>query len=530
MKNTTTKITLNEGARDALLCGAKKLCDTVKLTIGPKGRNAIIERKGSTPLITNDGVTIAREVSLADPVENLGAQVLRQASQKTCEKAGDGTTSAIVFAEKLLQNGHRKIALGESPILLRDGMNKAANFVAEYVRSIAKPCATFAQIQAVAANSCGNLEDGALIAKALERVGSDGVVTLEMGQTASTTLDFSDGMELDLELASPYFLQGSSKPEVAYSDAKLLLVAGQIKSINELLPTLEIALKDKQNLIIVANDFAPDVIAGLVVNKVRLGVQIMAYKTARLGANAHAILADVAALAGATVASAENDLTVANLEQKHLGCAQKVVCKIDGITIQNQGSEGLKSRVEMLKNQLESAKIEGVDEYNLGRLRERIARLGSGVAVISVGAATEVEARERYLRIEDGVAAARAAMGLGVVEGGGVAYIRAAKALEGYIQSTPEVLKPGAQVVQKSLDVILENICINAGVSSDIVLDRVKNNAERVGYNALSGEYCDMFEAKIIDPAVVVESVVVNAVSVVGTLLTTEAVLTEEVP
>jgi len=517
-----SNILLSTDARKKILTGAKTLADTVGLTLGPLGRNVILSRKDAQPCITNDGVTIAREVTLDDPFENLGSDILRQASLQTNHHAGDGTTSAVVLGYELLRRGSARVADGASPVLLKKGLTAASEFVTNYVSKMARPCTGYDTILAVAANSCADIDDGKLVAGALSRVGADGVVTIQESHHASAALTFVEGFECLLALASPYFALNHERLETTLTDACVLVTPHAVTSLKDLVPVLEYIAKEGMKLAIIAADFSPEAVAGLVLNKVRGGLNLVALSGAKLGDRIDAVFGDIAALTGATVLSAENDLRLADTLPHHLGTCDKIICDMASTKIladKLDKANGLSARIEQIRGQIAAS----TDEYTKTRLRERLARLTSGIAVITVGAPTQIETYERKLRVEDALAAATAAMRHGIVEGGGVTYIRAAQALQKHIKKMPPEHRLGAQILADSLEVILRQICINADVAPKEVIKRVSDG--RLGYDALAGTFVNMFTAGIVDPAAVIKNVVENSASAVGTLLTTEGII-----
>lgn len=513
----------NTKARKKIQNGAKILADTVKLTLGPKGRNVIIDREHADPLITNDGITIARNINLADSYENLGVVVIRQASEKTQKEVGDGTTSAIILANELLTRGNTQVALGSSPITIKAGMLHAAKIATDYVSTIAHPCQDNNKIFHIAANSCGNSNDANLIKDALEKVGTDGVVSIEEVNTLETTLTFSDGMELPLQLASPYFSDSPANFENTMANAKLLIVPSVIKSIKELLPILEYIAEVKQGLVIIAEDFSPEIIAALVLNRAKNGLNTIALKANRLGNNIEPILGDLAALTNSNMVSSESGHNLENVTTNDLGVCSKLTANMSKTIIIKSDSvnESLVNRQNQLRTQINVT----TDEYQKTRLRERLASLTNGIATISVGGATAIERQEKKLRIDDAYAASLAAIREGIVEGGGVAYIRISQFLTQKTAKLTDELKTGAKILAESLFAILRQICINADASPELVIDRVTKS--KLGFNASNGQYVDMMKANIIDPAAVIKNVIINATSVASTLLTSEAIITK---
>jgi chaperonin GroEL len=528
-------------ARARILSGVNKLAHTVRITLGPKGRNVLIDRNG-TPLITNDGVTIARAFTAADPIENLAATVIKQASIKTNETAGDGTTSAIILAAEIMNKANRHITLGVSPVLIKEGLLTASQIASDAVKKIAKPANRYSDMLAVATNSCANQNDGELVARAFEKVGTDGVITLDENSNGKTTLTFVEGFECNCILASPYFCTDVERMESKLNNAKVLVTDQSVNRFADIVPVLEETKNENKPIILIAPDYTPEVISTLVLNRVRNNLNVIALKIDEAPDRASAILGDIAALTCSTPISQSNDLTLASATSEHLGMATTVIASTTStkIIIDNNDNPHLTKRLTQIRGQINSA----TDDYTKVRLTQRLARLTSGVAIISVGCPTQAEQSERKLRIEDAIAATRSAATSGIVAGGGIAYLAAAKVLEQAIPTIQKHLHDGVEILRASLPCILVNICQNADISYEVVLNEInhtKNSPSfgggreadgvvrvNIGYNALTNEYTDMFAAKIIDPALVICSVIQNAVSVAATLLTTEIAITAQ--
>jgi len=515
------KIILGAEAREKILGGTKKIADVVKLTLGPRGRNVLLDRGGAEPLITNDGVTIANEAEFECPFENIGARVLREASMKTNQTAGDGTTTAVLLAAEIIEKGLRRIELGSSPVLVKQGLEKAAEFVLKILAQSAKPISTFGERAAIAASSCGSSADGNMVAEAVGSIGANGIITVEENKNGKTALTFVEGLELDCALASPYFCEDVQGLSVTFENAKILITDQKIQSVKEILPILEAAAREKFPLVIIADDFTPEVVSALVINKVRAGIRVAALRCG-IGTRRSAVLEDLAAFTDATVISAANDLRPALAEAGHLGNCGKVIMGLETAKFISGGTARLAERVTLIKAQVAKALADGADEYSQARLAERLARLTNGVAVISVGAPSEIEQKEKRLRIEDAVNATKAACGEGIVAGGGAALLGVKKKLKKYITEFPKNLKDGAEILYDCLESPMRQICLNCDQNPDIIVSKCSG---RVGFDALNLKVTDMFEANIVDPVKVVKSALRNAVSVAGTLLTTEAII-----
>lgn len=506
------KLLLGVKAREKVLAGAYKIAEAVKLTLGPKGRNVLIERQHASPLITNDGVTIARDVKLECPYESMGAQVLREASIKTNTEAGDGTTTSIVLAQAILEHASRYIAAGVSPVFIKEGLLVAADFVVTEVAKAAKSIRTDADIRAIAINSCSNIADGIIVADAVSRVGAKGIITIEENKTGTTTLCFVDGLEIACELASPYFCEDPNTLSTTFENAKVFITDKRINSIKEILATLEDCAREKYPLVIIADDYSAEVLSALVLNKVRAGLRICALKCNIFSGHRDAILGDLAALAGAEVRTDFSDDGI------KLGTCDKAVMSMENSKFISKSSDALKKRIQLILAQI--ARTD--DEYNKTSLSERLARLTGGVAIISVGCATEIEQKEKRLRIEDALAATRAACEEGIVAGGGLALLRVKKILARHMKAMPKNQIHGAQILLEILDAPFRQICINSDINPDLVQSRITRH---FGFDASNGKFVDMFDTGIVDPAKVVKCALKNAASVAGTLLTTEGIV-----
>lgn len=513
-------------ARQALENGVNILADTVKITLGPKGRNVVLSRKFGTPLITNDGVTIAKEIELEDPAENLGAQIVREVSTKTNDVAGDGTTTAAVLAQAIINEGSKNVAAGANPIILKKGIAKAVDVCVKELKKISKPITNKTEITQVASISAGDESIGELISQAMEKVGNDGVITIEESKTMKTELKVVEGMQFDRGFASPYMATDLDKMVADLDNPFILITDKKISSIQEVLPVLEQIVKTGRKLLIIADDIEGEALATLVLNKLRGAFTCVAVKAPGFGDRRKAMLEDIAILTGGVVISEElgYDLKEATLDM--LGTAKQVKIDKDNTVIVEGGGDAnaLKQRVNQIKNQL----AETTSEYDKEKLQERLAKLAGGVAVIEVGAATEVEMKERKLRIEDALNATRAAVEEGIVPGGGVALLATSRSLEKAIKGLDGDEKTGAKIVLEALKAPIQQIAVNAGVDGSIIIHELKKNknANR-GYDALNNKFVDMISAGITDPTKVTRSALQNAASVAATMLTTESIVVD---
>ncbi len=518
------EIKFGEEARRALERGVDALANTVKVTLGPKGRNVVLDRKFGSPTITNDGVTIARDIDLEDPWENLGCQLVKEVATKTNDVAGDGTTTATVLAQAMIKEGLKNVAAGANPMVMRHGIDKAVKAAVDEIQSISKPVESKESIAQVAAISADDKEIGQLIADAMEKVGRDGVITVEESQSVGTSLEVVEGMSFDRGYISPYMITNTEKMEAVLDDPYILISDKKIASINEVLPVLEKVVQTGKPLLIVAEEIEGEALATLVVNKLRGTFNCVAVKAPAFGERRKAMLEDIAVLTNGQVASEDVGIKIENISIDMLGKARQIVIKKDEtIIVDGAGSEdAVKGRISNIKAQLE----ETDSEYDREKLQERMAKLAGGVAVIQVGAATETELKEKKHRIEDALAATKAAVEEGIVSGGGTALINALRAVE-KLQAEGDELT-GIMLVKKSFEEPLRQIANNSGAEGSVVVEKVKEAEVGIGYNAMTGVYEDMIKAGIIDPAKVTRSAVQNAASIAAMVLTTEAIITEK--
>ena len=518
-------------ARAALERGVNQLADTVRVTLGPKGRNVVLAKPYGAPLITNDGVTIAKEIELEDGFENMGAQLIREVASKTNDVAGDGTTTATVLAQAMVNAGMKNLAAGANPIVLRKGMKKATDKAVEAIASMSKPVEGKEQIAKVAAVSSGDEEVGKLVADAMEKVSKDGVITIEESKTMKTELDLVEGMQFDRGYISAYMATDMDKMEATLDNPYILITDKKNSNIQELLPLLEQIVQSGSKLLIIAEDIEGEALTTLIVNKLRGTFSVAAVKAPGYGDRRKEMLQDIAILTGGQVISDELglDLKEATLEQ--LGRAKSVkVQKESTVIVDGEGDkEAIKARVNQIKGQIE----ETTSEFDREKLQERLAKLAGGVAVVRVGAATETEMKEAKLRMEDALAATKAAVEEGIIAGGGSAYIHTTKVLQELVDTLEGDEKTGAQIIMKALEAPLFHIAANAGLEGSVIINKVKESEVGIGFDAYKEEYVDMVKAGILDPAKVTRSALQNATSVASTLLTTESVVSiipEEAP
>ena len=518
-------------ARAALERGVNQLADTVRVTLGPKGRNVVLAKPYGAPLITNDGVTIAKEIELEDGFENMGAQLIREVASKTNDVAGDGTTTATVLAQAMVNAGMKNLAAGANPIVLRKGMKKATDKAVEAIASMSKPVEGKEQIAKVAAVSSGDEEVGKLVADAMEKVSKDGVITIEESKTMKTELDLVEGMQFDRGYISAYMATDMDKMEATLDNPYILITDKKISNIQELLPLLEQIVQSGSKLLIIAEDIEGEALTTLIVNKLRGTFSVAAVNAPGYGDRRKEMLHDIAILTGGQVISDELglDLKEATLEQ--LGRAKSVkVQKESTVIVDGEGDkEAIKARVNQIKGQIE----ETTSEFDREKLQERLAKLAGGVAVVRVGAATETEMKEAKLRMEDALAATKAAVEEGIIAGGGSAYIHTTKVLQELVDTLEGDEKTGAQIIMKALEAPLFHIAANAGLEGSVIINKVKESEVGIGFDAYKEEYVDMVKAGILDPAKVTRSALQNATSVASTLLTTESVVSiipEEAP
>ena len=520
------QIKYGDEARKALEKGVNTLADTVKITLGPKGRNVVLDKKFGAPLITNDGVTIAKEIELEDPFENMGAQLVKEVSTKTNDVAGDGTTTAVVLAQAIIREGLKNLAAGANPIILRKGIDKAVDAAVNEIKKISKVVDSKKAIAQVAAISAGDETIGQLISDAMEKVGKDGVITVEEGKTMNTELTTVEGMQFDRGYASAYMVTNTDKMEAVLDSPYILITDKKISNLQEILPVIEPLAQQGARLLIIAEDVEGDALAALIVNKLKGVFNCVAVKAPGFGDRRKAMLEDIAILTGGTVISSDLGYEFKDVTQDMLGRANQVKVDKDNTTIINGAgsAENIKARVNAIKAQI----AETTSDYDREKLQERLAKLAGGVAVINVGAATEVEMKEKKLRIEDALAATRAAVEEGIVPGGGVALLSTAAALKKLITSLEGDEKTGAQIILKAIEEPIRQIAKNAGLDGSVIVDKITASKKaNFGFDALKNRYTDMVESGIIDPTKVARSVLQNAASVAATLLTTESVVTD---
>lgn len=514
-------------ARKALENGVNKLANTVKITLGPKGRNVVLGKKYASPLITNDGVTIAKEIELDDPFENMGAELIKEVSVKTNDVAGDGTTTAAVLAQAIIREGMKNFAAGANPIILKKGIFKAVDVVTEELKKLSKPVESSNDIKQVASISAGDEEIGALIASAMEKVGNDGVITVEESQTMKTELSVVEGMQFDRGYLSPYMCTNTEKMIAELDNPYILITDKKISNIQELLPLLEQIVKMSAKLLIIADDVEGEALTTLILNKLRGTFNCVAVKAPSFGEKRKALLEDIAIITGGDIVSEELGIDFKNVTLENLGRAKTVKVDKDNTTIVEGAGDAtkIKDRINTIRQQIKDEH----SEYELEKLNERLARLAGGVAVIKVGSATEVEMKEKKLRIEDALAATKAASEEGIVAGGGVALLKTTPALKKLIETLTGDEKTGAMIVLSAIEEPIRQIAKNSGVDGGVVVNKIYENLDKIayGFDALNNEYCDMFKAGIVDPTKVTRSALQNAASVSATMLTTEAVVVE---
>ena len=516
----------DEEARRALEAGVNKLADAVRVTLGPKGRNVVLDKKFGAPTITNDGVSIAKEVELEDPFENMGAQLVKEVATKTNDVAGDGTTTATVLAQAMVHFGLRNVTAGANPMGLKKGIEKAIAAAVESIKQLAQKVEDKAQIASVATISAADSAIGNVIADAIDKVGKDGVVTVEESNTFGIELDFTEGMLFDKGYLSPYFVTDAERQEAVLDDAYILLYGSKISTVQALLPALEAVMKTGKPLVIIAEDIEGEALATLIVNKIRGTFTSVAVKAPGFGDRRKAMLQDMAVLTGGQVISEEVGLKLENITLDLLGRAKRVIVTKDETTIVDGNGE--KSDVEGRINQIK-AEIENTDsDWDREKLQERLAKLAGGVALIKVGAATEVELKEKKHRIEDAISATRAAIEEGVVPGGGTALLRARAAVKAVVDSLTGDEATGARTVWEALDAPARNIADNAGMEGALVVQRVESEKGAMGLNAATGEYVDLVKAGIIDPAKVTRAALQNAGSIAALVLTTECLVADK--
>ena len=516
------QIKTGDEARKALEKGVNTLADTVKITLGPKGRNVVLDKKYGTPLITNDGVTIAKEIELDDPFEKMGSQIVKEVSTKTNDVAGDGTTTACLLAQAIIREGLRNVTAGANPMVVRKGIEKATATAVAHLKSISKKVESTEAIVQVASISASDETIGSLIGEAMEKVGKDGVITVEESKTMTTNLTLTEGMQFDRGYASPYMCTDTEKMEAVLDNPVILITDNKISNIQEILPLLEKIVSQGLKLLIIADDIESEPLATLVVNKLRGTFNCVAVKAPGFGDRRKEMLRDIAALTGGTVISNETGIELKDADLSMLGKAKTVKVDKENTTIvEGKGNpDELAARIKSIRAQLETT----TSDYDREKLQERLAKLAGGVAVINVGAATEVEMKEKKLRIEDALAATRAAVEEGMVPGGGVALLSAVPAVEELVKTLEGDEKTGAVIIKKALEEPLKQISVNAGVDGAVVVNTVLSAKKaNYGYDAAKDVYCDVVKKGIIDPTKVTRSALQNAASIASTLLTTES-------
>ncbi len=517
----------NEEARRSLERGVDKVAGAVKITLGPKGRNVVIEKSWGSPTITNDGVSIAKEIELEDKFENLGAQLLKEVASKTNDIAGDGTTTATLLAQTMIKEGLKNVAAGANPILIKRGIDRAVEAAVEEIKKLSKKLQGRDDIAHVAAISANSPEIGDLIAEAMDKVGEDGVITVEDSKTLDTFVEFTEGMQFDRGYISPYFVTDTEKMEVVLKEPYILITDRKLSTVKPLIPILEKVAQTGKPLLVIAEDVEGESLTTLVLNKLKGTLQACAVKAPGFGERRKAMLQDIAILTGGTVASEELGISLEDLTLNDLGRADLVrVKKDETIIVGGKGDpEAIKKRISQIKAQIE----ETTSEYEKETLQERMAKLSGGVAVIKVGAATETELKEKKHRIEDALSATRAAVEEGIVAGGGVTLLRAKKAVEKVIEELDGDEKVGAMIVAKALESPVKQIAMNAGYDGAVIMEKIlEKDDPAYGFDALKGEFCNMFERGIIDPTKVTRSALQNAASIAGMLLTTEVLVVEK--
>ena len=520
-------IIFGEDARKALQSGIEKLANTVKITLGPKGRNVVLDKKYGAPLITNDGVTIAKEIELDDPFENMGAQLVKEVATKTNDAAGDGTTTATLLAQALVREGMKNIAAGANPMVLKKGMDQAVDTAVETIVANSKKIEGSDEIARVGAVSAADENIGKLIAEAMEKVTADGVITLEESKTAETYSEVVEGMQFDRGYIAPYMVTDTDKMEAVLDDAYILITDKKISNIQEILPLLEQIVKAGKKLLIIAEDVEGEALSTLIVNKLRGTFTCVAVKAPGFGDRRKEMLQDIAILTGGQVISSELGLELSETTMEQLGRARQVVVqKENTIIVDGAGnSDDIKARVGQIKSQIENT----TSDFDREKLQERLAKLSGGVAVIKVGAATEVEMKEKKLRIEDALAATKAAVEEGIVAGGGTALINAMPAVKKLVDKLSGDEKTGAQIVYKALEEPVRQIAVNAGLEGSVIIDKIiRSRKVGYGFNAYTSEYVDMIPAGIVDPTKVTRSALQNAASVASMVLTTESLVADK--
>ena len=519
------EIKFNEEARKGMEAGINKLSNTVKVTLGPKGRNVVLDKKFGSPLITNDGVTIAREIELEDPYENMGAQLVKEVATKTNDVAGDGTTTATLLAQAIIREGLKNVAAGANPMIIQKGIKKAVDKAVEGIKEFSKPVETKESIAQVASISAADEEVGKLISDAMKKVGKDGVITVEESRSMGTTLEVVEGMQFDRGYVSPYMVTNTEKMEAELEDPYILITDKKITNIQEVLPVLEQIVQQGKPLLIIADDVEGEAMATLVVNKLRGTFNCVAVKAPAFGDRRKDMLQDIAILTGGTVISEDLGYELKETSIEMLGKARRVTVGKELTVIVNGAGEqsAIEERVALIRNQIEISD----SEYDRDKLQERLAKLAGGVAVIQVGAATETELKERKLRIEDALAATRAAVEEGIVPGGGTVLLNVIPKVKALLEGTNGDERTGVNIIVKALEEPVRQIAINAGLEGSVIVENVKNAEVGIGFDALSEKYVNMLESGIVDPTKVTRSALQNASSVASMVLTTEAAVAD---
>ena len=519
------QIAFNESARNQIKSGVDALANAVKVTLGPKGRNVVLDKKFGAPTITKDGVTVAKEIELEDPYENMGAQMVKEVASKTSDVAGDGTTTATILAQAIYREGLKNVAAGRNPMALKRGVEKSVEVVVERLQSMSRETSEKTEIAQVASISANNdAEIGNLIADAMEKVGKDGVITVEEAKSLETTLDVVEGMQFDRGYLSPYFVTDPDRMETVLEEVYILIHEKKISALKDLVPMLERVAQQGRPFLIIAEDVEGEALATLVVNKIRGTIRGAAVKAPGYGDRRTAMLEDIAILTNGRVISEDLGIKLENIDLNDLGQAKRVVIDKDNTTVIEGGgsTEAIQGRINQIRKQIEDT----TSDYDGEKLQERLAKLAGGVAIINVGAATEVEMKEKKARVEDAMHATRAAVEEGIVAGGGVALVRASSALDD-LSLDDETEQVGVDIVRRALEEPLRQIAHNAGQEDSVILAKVKDEADSVGYDALRDEFNDMFSAGVIDPTKVVRVALQNASSIAGLMITTEALVAD---
>ena len=520
------EIKFGEEARKSLMNGVNQLADTVKVTLGPKGRNVVLDKKFGAPLITNDGVTIAKEIELDDPFENMGAQLVKEVSTKTNDVAGDGTTTATVLAQSMIREGVKNVAAGGDPMAIKRGMDKAVKVAVDALKKISSPVQGKEDIARVASISANNEEVGELISEAMEKVSKDGVITIEESKTSQTELNVVEGMQFDKGYVSPYLVTDTEKMEAVLDNPYILITDKKISNIQEILPLLEALMQQSGKLLMICDDVESEALSTLVLNKLRGVLNVVAVKAPGYGDKRKEMLQDIAILTGGEVITSDLGLELKDTQIEQLGRAKQVkVQKENTIIVDGMGDkQAIADRVNQIRAQLEEEK----SEYEKEKLQERLAKIAGGVAVIGVGAATEVEMKDRKLRMEDALSATKAAVEEGIVAGGGTAFVNIIPEVEKLANSLSGDEKLGAKIIQKALEEPVKQIAVNAGLEPAVILQKVKESKEGIGFNAATEEYVDMKKSGIVDPTKVSRSALQNAASIASMVLTTESIVTDK--